>query len=91
MEGTSKKYPIEKYVVEFVRKLRIDRHLTQEDIGTIIGVKQTFIANIENPNHKAKYNLKHIDLLADHFGLSPRLFLPEKSLSRTVPSKDKKI
>ncbi|MGN6639742.1 MAG: helix-turn-helix domain-containing protein [Mucilaginibacter sp.] len=85
MEGTSKNYPIEEHVIEFVRKLRIDQHLTQEDIGTIIGVKQTFIANIENPNHKAKYNLKHIDLLADHFGLSPREFLPEKSLSKVIP------
>jgi transcriptional regulator with XRE-family HTH domain len=71
--------PIEQYIVDFVLKLRTDKNLTQEDIGFVLGVKQTFIANIENNNNRAKYNLNHIDKLADHFGLSPRDFLPEKS------------
>jgi hypothetical protein len=44
------------------------------NIGNVIGVEQTFISNIENPGKKAKYNLKHIDLLTDHFGLSPTAF-----------------
>lgn len=72
--------PIEQYVVDFVHKLRNDKKLNQEDIGTILNVKQEFIANIENPKQRAKYNLNHINLLADHFGISPRDFLPEKAI-----------
>lgn len=72
--------PIEQYVVDFVFKLRTENNLTQEDIGFILGVKQTFIANIENAKNRAKYNLNHIDKLSDHFGMSPKDFLPQKSM-----------
>ncbi len=72
--------PIERYIIDFVRKLRIEKNLNQDDIATIIGVKQPFIASVENPNSRAKYNINHINLIADHFGMSPRDFLPEKPI-----------
>lgn len=71
---------IEQHVVDFVYKLRTEQELTQEDIGTIIDVQQAFIANIENPRNRSKYNLNHINKLADHFGLSPQDFLPKQAL-----------
>lgn len=70
---------IEQYIVDYIFKLRTEKNLTQADIGYIIGVKQSFVANAENRKNRAKYNLNHIDKLADHFGMSPRDFLPEKS------------
>jgi len=80
MEDKGKLDPIEQYVIDFVRKLRVDRELRQEDIAYLLGTKPSFIGNVESLSHPAKYNLKHINLLADHFGLSPRDFLPEKAL-----------
>ena len=80
MPGQEKITPIEQYVIDFVRKLRTERRLTQGDIGNIIGASQVFIANVESSNNRAKYNLSHINMLADHFGFSPRDFLPEKAL-----------
>ena len=73
---------IDQYVIDFVIKLRDRYHLKQEDIATILSVKRTFITNIESPKNRAKYNLNHIDKLADHFGISPREFLPQDSLSK---------
>jgi transcriptional regulator with XRE-family HTH domain len=70
---------IEQYVIDFVIKLRDKHNLNQEDIATILNVKRTFITNVESARNRAKYNLSHIDKLADHFGLSPRDFLPQKS------------
>ncbi|MDB5122397.1 MAG: hypothetical protein JWP94_526 [Mucilaginibacter sp.] len=70
---------IEQHVIDFVIDLRSKHDLTQEDIATIIGSKRTFITNIESGKNPAKYNLNHIDKLADHFGLSPKDFLPEKA------------
>jgi transcriptional regulator with XRE-family HTH domain len=70
---------IEQHVIDFVAGLRAKHNLTQEDIGTIIGVSRTFVKNIESGKSRAKYNLNHIDKLADHFGLSPKDFLPEKA------------
>lgn len=59
--------------------LRSKNSLNQEDIANIIGSKRSFITNIESGKNPAKYNLNHIDKLADHFGLSPKDFLPEKA------------
>jgi transcriptional regulator with XRE-family HTH domain len=58
----------------------MDHNLNQADIGFVIGVGQSFVANIENPKKRAKYNVNHINKLADHFGLSPKDFLPQNPL-----------
>jgi len=71
---------IEQYVIDFVRELRTERNLRQEDIAYILDVKPSFIGNVESTSNIAKYNLKHINKLADHFGLSPQDFLPKKPL-----------
>ncbi|MBZ4188057.1 helix-turn-helix transcriptional regulator [Niabella sp. 3A5MI-3] len=78
--------PIEQYVIDYVRDLRKAKNLSQEDIGNIIGKSKSFIGNIESLNNRAKYNLTHINLLADHFNLSPKDFLPEK----VILKRDKK-
>jgi transcriptional regulator with XRE-family HTH domain len=70
---------VEQYVIDYVMKLRADKELTQQDIANIIGVSRSFIKEVESVNSPAKYNLRHINALADYFGMSPRLFLPEKA------------
>jgi transcriptional regulator with XRE-family HTH domain len=79
MAQETKTSAIEQQVIDFVTDLRLKRSLKQEDIATIIGVGRSFVAKIEDPKHRAKYNLNHIDKLADHFGLSPKDFLPDKA------------
>lgn len=69
--------PIEQFVIDYVIKLRKKKNLNQEDIATILNVKRTFITNVESAKNRAKYNLAHIAKLADHFGLSPKDFLPK--------------
>lgn len=71
--------PVEQYVIDCVTQLRKDKKLGQEDFAAIIGVGRSFISHAENPNISAKYNIRHINALADYFGISPREFLPEKA------------
>ena len=71
---------IEQYVIDYVIKLRKKHNLTQEDIASVIGAQRTFVTNVENAKSRAKYNLTHINKLADHFDLSPRDFLPINSI-----------
>ncbi|SKB40484.1 helix-turn-helix domain-containing protein [Daejeonella lutea] len=71
---------IDQYVIDFVRKLRDTSNLSQEEIANIIGVTRTYITNVESTKHPAKYNLSHVNLLADYFNLSPKDFLPTKPL-----------
>jgi transcriptional regulator with XRE-family HTH domain len=76
--------PIDQYVIDFVRKLRDTKTLRQEDIASIIGVSREFIKDVENTNRRAKYNVRHINALADYFEMSPRDFLPEKPMKLSV-------
>jgi len=79
MSSAIKISAIEQHVIDYVTGLRTKRGLTQEDIGVIIGAGRSFVAKVENRKERAKYNLTHIDKLADHFGLSPKDFLPERA------------
>ncbi len=80
MESKAKISKIEQYIIDFIYKLRKEKNLNQADIATIIGVNRVFVTNVENPSNRAKYNIDHINALADHFGMSPRDFLPEKAI-----------
>lgn len=71
--------PIEQYVIDYVKKLRNEKGLTQTDIADIIGVSRTFVTQAESLSKNAKYNLRHICALAEHLNMSPREFLPEKN------------
>lgn len=72
---------IDQHVIDFVTDLRLRNKLSREDIAVILGVGKSFIAKVEDKKERAKYNLTHIDKLADHFGLSPKDFLPQKANS----------
>lgn len=82
--------PIDQYVIDFVLKLRIKKSLSQDDIASILEVSRGFISNVESPKSRAKYNLYHIDLLADYFGLSPKDFVPPKPISEKHSDKIEK-
>jgi len=72
--------PIEQYVIDAVTKLRRAHRLSQRDIAKIINASASFIGNVENIYNGSKYNLKHINSLADYFQMSPKAFLPDKAL-----------
>lgn len=71
---------IEKYVIEKVKQMRVDREISQANLARLLDVSEGFIGNIENPNYRDKYNINHINDLAKIFKCSPREFLPEKPL-----------
>lgn len=82
---------IEQHVIDFVKELREEKNLTQRDIASIIGKTPSFVGNVESINNRAKYNLTHINLLADYFELSPQAFLPEKPINKKTKRRKKAI
>lgn len=80
MMSLTKKTALDFYVADTVKALRLKHKMTQADLGFALGVTATFIGHIENPNHRAKYNISHLNKLAKIFSCSPRLFLPEQYL-----------
>lgn len=80
---------IEQYVIDFVRELRTSKNLTQEDIGNVLNLSRSFIKNTESTNQSHKYNLTHINALADYFGMAPTDFLPPEPFPVNPVSKEK--
>ena len=69
---------IDQYVIDFVKDLRTKKGITQQGLADAIGLSRSFIKDIESPNDRGKYNVRHINALADYFGMSPKDFMPDK-------------
>jgi len=72
--------PIEQYVIDRVREMRIERKISQRELADLLEMSNGFIGMVESPIKRAKYNLQHIEKLAKILECSPREFLPDKLL-----------
>lgn len=81
--------PIDQYVIDFIRDLRVKKNLTQQGLADILQVSKSFVSSIESINSRAKYNLKYINIIADYFDMSPREFLPSKAASLEFNRKER--
>lgn len=71
---------IEIFVIDRVREFRVKAGFSQSDLAYELGVSYGFIGKIESQNFRSKYNLNHINKLAEIFNCSPKDFLPEKKI-----------
>jgi len=69
--------PIEQYVVDTVRRMRLEKKISQKELAYSLNLSIGFIGDIESHKSRAKYNLAHINKLAELFECSPKDFLPE--------------
>jgi transcriptional regulator with XRE-family HTH domain len=74
------KSKIDQYVIDMVRKRRIELRLSQADIAYELGMSVGFIGMVESKNYKSHYNLSHLNELARILKCSPQDFLPKKPL-----------
>ena len=71
---------IEQYVIDIVRKKRLEKRWSQKELAYRMELSIGFIGDVENPTYRAKYNLNHINELAKVFECSPKDFLPDVPL-----------
>ncbi|MDE7006143.1 MAG: helix-turn-helix transcriptional regulator [Alistipes sp.] len=71
---------IDLYVIDAIRKKRIEQHVSQAMLASFINVSKGFIGMAESPKYDIKYNIRHINEIARFLGCSPRDFLPEQPL-----------
>lgn len=67
---------IEQYIIDRVKVLRTERGISQTELAYSIGVTKGFIAAVENPNQRAKYNINHLNELAKVFDCQFADFFP---------------
>ncbi|WP_144281036.1 helix-turn-helix domain-containing protein [Chryseobacterium echinoideorum] len=71
---------IEQYVISKIKEIRKSKSISQTQLSLAIGKSTTFVADIEAPSKRAKYNIIHLNLIAKALGCSPQDFLPEKPI-----------
>lgn len=75
----------DKMIGERIRALRKENKLTQTELGDLIGVTKSTVAKYE---HGIVRNLKResIQILADHFNVSPAYFFGgDRNINKTKP------
>jgi len=78
---------IEEYVIDAVRQKRIEKGISQKELAFMLDLSIGFIGDVESTKSRAKYNLNHINKLAEIFECSPREFLPDTPVQRVKKKK----
>ncbi len=65
-----------------LKELRKERGLTQQELASILGVKQYIISNAENLNHKVSYDL--LIKMADYFGVTVDYLIGRTDIRTTI-------
>lgn len=76
MTTTSNPAKIELYVIACIKRKRLEAGMSQAQFAFEMNVSYGFIGQVENPNRRAKYNLKHINKAALIFKCSFAEFFP---------------
>ena len=69
------------YLINRVRKLRVDRKISQLKLSIDLGLAEGAVGKIENPKQRAKYNIRNLNLLAKALKCDISDLLPVKPLS----------
>lgn len=71
---------IEQYIIDKAKKKRTALKMSQIELSHRLERNSSFVGHVENGVKRAKYNVNHINALAEIFDCSPRDFLPERPL-----------
>jgi len=71
---------IEQYVIDKVRELRIKAGISQEMLSIKMELSSKFVGNVESSKRTTKYNLNHLNKIAEILGCSIKEFFPEETI-----------
>lgn len=74
------KTKIEQYVIDRVKALRMEKHISQVVLADSINVSKGFIGNVEVPSNDYKYNINHLNEIAKVLKCSIKDFFPDEPL-----------
>ena len=75
---------IEQFVIDAVRQQRLMKGISQKQLAFMLDLSVGFIGDVERPKSRAKYNLNHINKLAEIFDCSPKDFLSDEAFKEDV-------
>lgn len=71
---------IEQFVIDKVREIRIEKGYSQVSLSMEMGLSHKFVGNVESPKTPDKYNINHLNKIAELLNCSIRDFFPIKPI-----------
>lgn len=71
---------IDLFLINKVRELRVAKGISQLKLSIALGLSEGAIGKIENPKERAKYNIRHLNLLSRALKCNPSDLLPQKPM-----------
>ena len=68
---------IEQFVIDKVREIRLSKRVGQMNLSLAMGLNGKFVGNVESPKTPDKYNLNHLNKIAQILECSIKDFFPE--------------
>jgi transcriptional regulator with XRE-family HTH domain len=72
------KSKFELYIIDKVKQRRQELGISQQQLAYRMDLSIGFIGKIESPKYSSKWNLDHLNKLAEVLNCSPKDFLPER-------------
>lgn len=80
MKYSGKTFPLDEYIILAVKKRRLELNLTQEQLSLELDLNTAFVGLVETPSRREKYNINHLNKLAEILDCSIGDFLPSPFL-----------
>jgi transcriptional regulator with XRE-family HTH domain len=71
---------IDLYVIEQVKKKRLELRISQLALSQALSAADSFVSNVESNKYRTKYNVRHLNEVAKIFKCSPKDFWPDAPL-----------
>lgn len=72
------------YIITRVKEIRRQQNISQVELSLSMGLAAGAISKIENPRQRAKYNIRHLNLLAKALHCLPSDLLPTTPLADKI-------
>lgn len=76
MKYSGKLSPLDKYIILAVKKKREEQGIAQADLSVRMELNDKFVGNVESFRQKAKYNINHLNRIAEILNCPLTDFLP---------------
>ncbi len=68
-------------IIQTIKRIRIDRDISQAKLSEMLGISRGQVGNIENPNYPHKYTLKQIVNVCEKLDVPiEQIFIPEQKV-----------
>jgi len=71
---------IEQFVIDKIREIRLLKKISQRQLSLSMGLNGKFVGNVESTKTPEKYNINHINKIAEIFQCSIKDFFPDNPI-----------